>query len=91
MAVPSRDEYSKMLVSLGNIACITLSMQGSMGAVATKIKRKESPHEKGDFITRLDTYMFRFSMKTSELVRTLLKKYIRGIYSFDPIVMACVA
>jgi hypothetical protein len=48
-----------MLVSLGNIACITLSMQGSMCAVATKIKRKESPHEKGDFITRLNTDRFR--------------------------------
>jgi hypothetical protein len=49
--IPSRDEYSKMLVSLGNITCITLSMQGSMCAVATKIKRKESPHEIGEFIT----------------------------------------
>jgi hypothetical protein len=29
-------------------------------------------------------------MKTSELVRTLLKEYIRVIFSFDPIVMAYV-
>jgi hypothetical protein len=29
-----------------------------------------------------------FLMKTSELVRTLLKEHIRVIYSFDPIVMA---
>jgi hypothetical protein len=29
-----------------------------MCAVATKIKRKESPHEKGDFITRLDNDRF---------------------------------
>jgi hypothetical protein len=71
------------------VACITLSMQGSMCAIATKIKRKESPQKNG-FITRLDTYRFRFSMKTSELVRTLLKEYIRVIYSFDPIVMTYV-
>jgi hypothetical protein len=62
-----------------------------MCAVATKIKKKESPHEKGDFITRLDTDRFRFSVKTSELVRTLLKKYIRVIYSFGPTVMAYLA
>jgi hypothetical protein len=29
-------------------------------------------------------------MKTSELVRILLKEYIRVIYSFDPTVMAYV-
>jgi hypothetical protein len=62
-----------------------------MCAVATKIKKKESPHEKGDFITRLDTDRFRFSVKTSGLERTLLKEYIRVIYSFGPIVMAYVA
>jgi hypothetical protein len=31
-----------------------------MCAVATEIKRKESPHEKGDFTTRLDTDRFWF-------------------------------
>jgi hypothetical protein len=62
-----------------------------MCAVATKIKRKESSHEKGDFITRSDTDRFRFSVKASELVRTLLKEYIRVIYFFDPTVMAGVA
>jgi hypothetical protein len=62
-----------------------------MCAVATKIKTKESSHEKGDFITQLDTDRFRFSVKTFGLVRTLLKEYIRVIYSFDLTVMAYVA
>jgi hypothetical protein len=40
------------------------------------------------FITRLDTYRFQFFMKTSKLIRTSLKEYIRVIYSFNSIVMA---
>jgi hypothetical protein len=50
-----------------------------MCAVTPNIKRKETAHGKIDFYHMI---------KTSELVRTLRKEYIRVIYSFDPTVMA---
>jgi hypothetical protein len=65
-------------------------MQRELGYVQSLPKSREKrPHKRGVIIiTRLDTNRFRFSMKTSELVRNLLKEYIRVIYSFDPTVMA---